>query len=269
MEPNYKRSMIYQFESAKAFLQSHFDDRVRRNARYSLRSYANFLGVNPAELSQVFKGQRNLSFTSAQKVTKALGFNSDEAKYFLWTLQMDKGQAMGLDLDFVQDKEKSNVPEQNFSEICQWHHFAILSLIDTKNFEWSSPFVAKSLGLSLSEAGLAMRDLQKFGLIKVEKKSPKATKSVVQISSNIPSSAIRTYHRQMLQKSIDALDSVPMELREYQSVGLALDEADLKKLKKEIDEFTDRIISKYHKKTAKNVYQIQIAAFPLTKGVTK
>lgn len=258
--------MIYKYESARTFLQNHFDEKVRKNSRYSLRSYSAFLGVNPAELSQVFKGKRNLSFSSAEKVTQALGFNADEAKYFLWALQKDKGQTFGFDLDSSDDRTKSNIAAESFAEVCEWYHFAILNLIDTKGFQWSSQYVSKALGLSLSEAGLAMRDLQKAGLIKLEKKSAKVTKSKVEIASPLPSNSIRRYHRQMIQKSLEALDSVPLDLREYQSIGLALDDADLKSLKKEIDQFTDRVIAKYHKYTAKNIYQVQVCAFPLTKN---
>lgn len=261
--------MIYDFQSTRDFLQSEFDQRVRVNSRYSLRGFAGFLGLNPAELSQVFKGSRNLSLTSAHKVVNAFGFNNEEARYFLWLLQRDKGKQFGLDLSFVETKQKSQLPEKSFAEISQWYHFAILSLIDTKGFEWSSNYVARRLGLTLSEAGLAMRDLQRLGLIKVESKKAKSTKKSVQIGGQIPSSAIKSYHKQMIQKSIEALENTPLHLREYQSVGLALKEEDLAPLKTELDEFTDKIMGKYHKPEAKSVYQIQISVFPLTKGETK
>lgn len=258
--------MIYSFERTRDFLQSEFDERVRKNPRYSLRGFAAFLGVNPAELSQVFRGKRNLSLTSAHKITKAFGFNSDEARYFLWLLQKDKGKSFGLDLEFLDRKEKTGLKEMHFTEISQWYHFAILNLLETKNFEWSARYVSKKLGLTLSEAGLAMRDLQKVGLVVVENKNARSQKKMVYTASSIPSEAIRGYHQQMLVKAKEALDSVALHQREFQSVGLALRQEDMPKLKAELDEFTDRLMAKYHKRDAADIYQIQVCVFPLTKG---
>lgn len=260
--------MIYNFENTKDFLQSEFDERLRKNPRYSLRAYSAFLGLNAAELSQVFKQTRHLSYPSAQKVIKAYGFNNDEARYFLWLLQKEKGKHFGLNLEILNKKEKPQIKEAEFAEISTWYHFAILNLIDTQDFIWSSQYVASRLGLSLSEAGLAMRDLQKYGFVQVTNKKAQSKKKSVQISSQIPSSAIRTYHKQMLKKANEALDSVPLEQREFQSIGIALREEELKSLKTDIDEFTDKLMAKYHNRKASSVYQIQICLFPLTRKVS-
>lgn len=257
--------MIYQYESTREFLQSEFDQRVRKNPRYSLRAYAGFIGINPAELSQIFKESRNLSLTSAQKITTSYGFNTEETRYFLWLLQKEKGKQFGLDLDIVEKKDKVQIRDADFADISKWYHFAILSLIDTRNFIWSSNYVAAQLGLTLSEAGLAMRDLQKAGLIQVDKKNIKSNKKAVQISSQIPSTSIKNYHKQMISKAAEALESVPTNKREYQSIGLALKPEDLPSLKTELDEFTDKLMAKYHKPDSPMVYQIQVCVFPLTK----
>lgn len=262
-------SMIYKYESARVFLQQHFEEKVRRNRRYSLRSYSKYLGVSAAELSQVFRGKRNLSFSSAQKVIQSMGLNSDESKHFLWSLQVDKGKAQGFEFELIETKPKHEIPMTVFSSICEWYHFAIICLIDTKNFVWKSSYIAKRLGISVSAAGLAMKDLQKVGMVTVEKEGPKAKKAVAQISSPLPSDAIKKYHQQMLMKALDSLSYTPLDKREFQSLGIALEETDLKKVKKEIDEFTDRLISKYHKKSANHVYQIQVCTFPLTQGTDK
>ena len=261
--------MIYKYESAKVFLQQHFEEKVRRNPRYSLRSYSKYLGVSAAELSQVFRGKRNLSFSSAKKVIQSMGLNSDESKHFLWGLQVDKGKSQGFEFDPIENKPKQEIPMAVFSNICEWYHFAIICLLDTKNFVWKSSYISKRLGISVSEAGLAMQDLQKVGLVSVEKDGAKAKKAVAQISSPLPSDAIRKYHQQMLMKALDSLSYTPIDKREFQSMGIALEDSDLKKVKKEIDEFTDRLISKYHKKSANHVYQIQVCTFPLTQGVEK
>ena len=40
----------------QAFLKEHFDKRKRKNPRYSIRSFAKFLGVESSTLSKILKG---------------------------------------------------------------------------------------------------------------------------------------------------------------------------------------------------------------------
>lgn len=258
--------MVYDFENIRSYLQSEFENRVRKNPRYSLRSFAQLLRLHPAEISQVFHGRRSLSLPSAVKVSKALGLSPEESRHLMWLLQKERGQRKGLEVDFIEDN-RPEIPLEQFAKISEWSHFAVLSLIDTRDFQWNAKWIAKRLGLAQSEAAMVMRELESTGL--VNRQASRGRQQTVKVSSPIPSQVIRRYHRQMLEKAISSLDEVPMDRREYQSLGLALDSRRLAELKKDLDAFTDRMIRKYHSREARDVYQIQICVFPLTKEESK
>lgn len=257
--------MIFDYESINEYLHDELSNRVGRNSRYSLRAFAKALRINPAELSQVLKGQRKLSLNSAFKVTQSLGFNPTETKHFLLLLQKEKGRSLGLPLEFLNSTEKSenaSLPLVDFDKIGDWYHFAILNLMDTKNFIWSAAHISQRLGISATEAKLAMRNLEKTGFVSFTQKSlPKAH---WEVGAQIPSETIRRYHRQILNKAADSLETVPVDEREFQSLGLVIKKSDMKKLKVEIDQFTEMIRGKFHRAKEEQVYQLEIALFPLT-----
>jgi uncharacterized protein (TIGR02147 family) len=253
--------MIYDYQSSRDYLKAEFDSRVRKNPQYSLRSFARFLKMHPAELSQIFSGKRHLSLTSAKKVSDSLGLSQDECRHLFQTLHLEKGRVLGLNLEFVDDAGEPTLPEESFGQVSQWFHFAILNLTETKNFEWSARYISKRLGLTLSQASLAMQDLLRLGLVQPKKG---AGKKIVVASPKIPSYAIRKYHHQVLEKAKQALDEVAIEKREFQSLGFVISQDQIPQLKSEIDEFTNRLLKKYHRTQANDVYQLQICLFPIT-----
>lgn len=261
--------MIYESASISEFLTEELAKRVQRNSRYSLRAFAKALSVNPAELSQVLRGSRKLSLNSAVKISRALGFSAAESRHFLMLLQKEKGKELGLTLDFLQDEAletRDKLPLVDFEQISDWYHFAILNLLDTKNFEWSANVISQRLGISQTEAKLAMRKLESTGLVSIEKTSRRLqARAHWEVGAQIPSMAIRKYHRQVLEKAAEALDNVPTDEREFQGIGMVVRTSDLARIKKDIDRFTDEMSAKYHRPREESVYQLEIALFPLTK----
>lgn len=260
--------MIYDYESITEYLHDEFTQRVQRNSRYSLRAFAKALDLNPAELSQVLKGKRKLSLNSAFKVSQSLGFTPSESRHFLLLLQKEKGRSLGLPLDFLGSPPPENsaqVSIADFECIGDWYHFAILNLLETKKFVWTAASISQRLGITLTEAQLAMRNLEKLGFVTFQAGRPQSPNAHWDVGAQIPSPIIRKYHRQILEKAADSLETTPIHQREFQGVGLVVKESDLKKLKIEIDQFTDMIRQKFHRPKEDHVYQLEVALFPLTK----
>lgn len=260
--------MIFDYESINDYLHDELSNRVTRNPRYSLRAFAKALRLNPAELSQVLKGQRKLSLNSAFKVTQSMGFTPSETKHFLLLLQKEKGKALGLPLDFWAsgpEPEPAGVSVADFEKIGEWYHFAILNLLEAKNFEWSAPHISQRLGITATEARLAMRNLEKLGFVTFQGRNAQSPKAHWTVGAQIPSVAVRKYHRQILEKAADSLENVPVDDREFQGLGLLLRASDMKRLKAEIDRFTEMVRDKFHRPKENKVYQLEIALFPLSK----
>lgn len=266
--------MVFDHDSISDYLHAELSERVERNPRYSLRAFAKALSINPAELSQVLRKQRKISLNSALKVSKALGFSPAETKHFLLLLQKEKSQSLGLPLEFWNDSggpaEKTSLETAEFEKIGDWYHFAIINLLDTKGFRWNAQHISRRLGISATEAQLAMRNLERTGLVHLGRSgNSSSAKANWEVSSHIPSAAIRKYHRQILEKAAHSLENVPLDEREFQGIGLVIRKSDLRRLKAEIDRFTDVVRSRFHKPKEDHVYQLEVALFPLTQDRKK
>ena len=71
-------SMLFDHQTCRDFLSEEFERRVKSNPRYSLRAFANHLGLSPGELSEIFRGKRALGTRALTRVGKALGLNATE-----------------------------------------------------------------------------------------------------------------------------------------------------------------------------------------------
>ena len=62
----------------RLLLQEELEKRVSKNNRYSLRSFANALGIDPGTLSRILAGKRALSFKTAITLIQnlSLDYNS-------------------------------------------------------------------------------------------------------------------------------------------------------------------------------------------------
>ncbi|HVK60045.1 MAG TPA: hypothetical protein VM432_00795 [Bdellovibrionales bacterium] len=73
-------------------LTREFEKRRTRNARYSLRAFASFLGLHPSALSRVFSTKQPLSPKSGLAVVQKLALDADEARQFLQSIVEERLQ---------------------------------------------------------------------------------------------------------------------------------------------------------------------------------
>lgn len=64
-------------------LNEEYQKRKQRNENFSLRSFAKWLDISPAQLSQMMSGKRTISLKSAKKLSQKLGLSPFEKKSFI------------------------------------------------------------------------------------------------------------------------------------------------------------------------------------------
>lgn len=264
--------MIFESESAQNFLQEEFSRRVRANHRYSMRAFARSLGLSSGELSEILRKQRPISLKVATKISKAMSFNSIETIKFFELVDAEKRNSFIEDTaeNYVKasTQEQKKLDEDTFHLVSEWQHFAILNLLDCVDFRWDSSYVAKRLGLSQAQAQLAMNLLVRLNLVYKKGNIYQGVKDIVLSPSGVTSSAVRKYHRQIMEKAIEAIELQKINERELSGVGFAVDTSHLLQIKKEISAFQDQLVAKYSKGKKQEVYFLEIALFKLTQGVS-
>lgn len=267
--------MLLETDNYREFLANELTRRMRHNPRYSQRAFSKQLGMSPGELSEILNGKRRLGLKSVLRIAQALGLNQTETKHLALLVQMEKTQEFGKGELLKTGKELlKELPESRqmshdlFSIVSDWYHFAILNLAETEGFQWKEQYIAKRLGISRTEAILALKRLEKVGLIQKEKSGKfRVTEDYVKAVEGVPSEAGRRFHQQILQMAISALDLQPLSEREISGMSFPTHIKNIPSLKKDISEFLDQMAAKYSKDRTKNeVYHLEVSLFRLSHG---
>lgn len=246
----------------RLYLQGVFSERCKKNSSYSLRAFAKSLSIDNSTLAKIMNGKRKLGKRAIQNFGDRLGLSPKEIQPYL-----DIEQKEESDLNVVQ------VEQDQFQIIADWYHYAILELMQLKDFQTKPQWIARELGITKSEAQFAIERLQRAELLEIDSEGIWHDLSVgktTNISKGKTSTAQRNLQKEILEKGIEAIDEVPLEERNNTSMTFAIDVEKMAEAQEEIKRFRRRmarLLTESENKTA--VYNLGIALYPLTKNQRK
>ena len=254
--------------------------RSQKNPAYSLRSFARALQVSPGSLSLVLSEKRIPSAKLTKKLLDVLGLPPDREALFLESLtEAQKGRRLQRANTFLKALQKHSKAKGKkalaeakelqldlFQVIGDWHHFAIMMLVETEGAQTDPKWMAKELGITQLEALLAVDRMVRLGILK--RKGDKLTVDQAYLTTadkNITTPALRKLQKQVLEKAIHSLENDPIEERSTTAVTMAIDPARLPQAKKMIDEFNQTLCEFLEGGERKQVYQLGVSLYPLQK----
>ncbi|MES2768584.1 MAG: TIGR02147 family protein [Bdellovibrionota bacterium] len=255
-------------------LKERLADRIKRNSRYSLRAFAKDINMSPGRLSNVLNGKSGLSLDKASTIAQKLDLSEAEAEWFITSVQSQDARSKTKRSEAqrrinalkktYKDYQQLNLDQ--FALISEWYHFALIDLMDTKDFKNDTQWMAKRLGISKVEVEVALSRLKSLNFIKEEKNKLSVLVREPSTPSNIPSAAIKLFHRQILEKAITAIDMQSVEERDFSAITMPIskdimEEAQIKikNFRREFDKWAQE-----NSKNKKDVYCISIQFFNLT-----
>ncbi|MEQ1876140.1 MAG: TIGR02147 family protein [Bdellovibrionia bacterium] len=258
--------MLLRTNSPKQFLSEELARRQKANPRYSLRAFARHVGLSPGELSELLNDKRKLSVKSAVRIARALSLNTTESKHLMYLAQLDRGEGLELLSGDGAARTREEISADLFEVVSDWVCFAILNLNDCVGFSWKPAYLAKRLGVTVQHITVALERLERVGLVKNNGGKRTVDREQVIANPNVPSEAIRTYHKAMLAKAADALDFQKITERDISGIGFAVDPKNIESLRKDLSEVLEHLMEKYQNGKKTEVYQLEIALFRLTEG---
>ncbi len=246
-------------------LKQEFNRRQERNPEFSLRAFARWLKVSPGQLSQILSGKRPLSPKMALALSNRLGHSPREKLDFLSnasaTLSAEQSRKR-------QSERFLDLEDDRFRAIADWHHLAILSLTRVKGAKSEPRWIARRLGMSSSEANESLSRLVRLGLLSLKPKFEQLS-DPIRIAPRAGSQAVRPYHHQNLSLAIEKLEAVPKELRDFQSITLAINPKRIERLRGRIDEFLTEASDILDDGDLQEVYTLAFQLFPVSRSPKK
>lgn len=227
----------------------------RKNSAFSLRAFALKAKISPGALSEFISGKRRLSKESAIKVVENLELSPAERKQFDRLLNGDD----------VRDELK----DDKFSLISHWSYFAVLSILELDNPPTDVKEIAKRLALPVEKVKEIAARLVALDLLHERAGKLELTGRHFVSTDEIPSKAIVQSHMEDLDLAKTSLRSTPVGERDFVSLTFAGSSEDLKKAKREIRRFRDRLYTIMSASKTDHVYKFSLQLYPLSDGNEK
>lgn len=249
-------------------LNHFFDQRRERNPRYSLRSFARDLHLAPGTLSLLLKGKRPLTLEKAQEIVAHLKLEGEEKVAFLKKVedeQVQRRTASIAGLKRIQEKYKfQRIQGDQLKLIKNWYHLGILNIVKLPNFKNDPQWIAKMLGVSESKIRTGLTRLKRLGLIEEKEGSLVRTENPLETPTDIPSRYIRSFHKSVIERSLESLERDDVKERDMSSIMFCGDTKKLEEAKRRIRIFRKELAAFLEEGEGDRVYSLNIQLFPQT-----
>lgn len=251
------------------WLQREFSKRCRRNPRYSLRSFARLLDMEASSVSQLLSGKRRASSKLIIRLCDVLGAHPLERQGLLkFTEHRKKLSTKRSDAADIASPNYQQLSLDAFSVISDWHHFALLDLTFTEGFKSDPAWIARVLGIPVTEARSAIARLKRLELL--EEHDGHLVKANAHISNGAAglhtSSGHKQLQRQVLQMALDAIDDTPQEDKDITSMTMAIDVEKIPEARKIIKKFRRELCQFLESGRRSRVYHLGVQLYPVSRS---
>ncbi len=244
-------------EDFRNFLLKEFNQRVKANQRYSLRSFARDLDTNPGCLSVLLKGKRPFTDNLVEHFCEKLNLSERQFNQFLSKIKVRK-----------KVPKHKVIKSDLFNILSEWYYNAICELTQTYDFKNNPNWVAKKLGISPAEALLAINRLKKQGWLAEENGQLilKNTDTEFNLKSHNTTAPLKRLQIQALEKSKKAIEREPLSRRYHATQTMAIDSSRIEEAKEVLRKFRQEFCLQIQNEEDQltDVYQLNLGFYPLT-----
>lgn len=270
--------MIYEHTDYRAFLRNLLTERIQKNPAYSLRALARQMGCAPSTLSEILRGQKGLSPARALQAGLKMGLSEDESEYLGLMAQLDQS-ALASEKDYCLQKMRRLNPRpqvrdlsvDTFKLIADWYHIPLLELAEIQGFQLTADTAAQKLGLTRLESQTALDRLERLELIQKDSNGTyrrQAGRNLV--TAHVPNEALRHFHRSMLGKAQESLETQSPTEKIVGSETYAMDSHLLEKARTLTERyFSDMVALSEQSQNKDQLYHLGVQFFRLTPSIKR
>jgi uncharacterized protein (TIGR02147 family) len=250
----------------RVWLQNELSRRCRLNSSYSLRAFARQLKLDPSTVSQLLSGRRNASAKLLVKICDRLDVSPLERKGLLADAKRKQKRAFRADVDSVGDYKQLSL--DSFALMADWYHYAILELTAVTGFQNCPRWIARSLGISVTEAKIAIDRLKRLELLdEVDGQLRRTEAFVTNNTGAAVGSALKKLQRDWITKALAATENIDASEKDITSITMAIDVSKLIEARKLIAKFRREMCAFLEEGETSRVYTMGIQLFPVSKDV--
>jgi uncharacterized protein (TIGR02147 family) len=252
-EQNETKIDIYNYFDYREYLNAVYTIRKHNESGFSHRQFSLEAGItSPNYLFRVLKGDRTLNGDYIEKFCDALRLTSNEKIYFTTLVQFNnesessaKERYLHSLLSIRYRRGIHRIDDKKLQFFSKWYYPVIRELAVIIDFKGDFNLLAKSClpRITAQQCMNAVSYLLKNGFLEKNKNGTlRRSDPVISSGDEVKSVVLRNYHKQTLNQSIDALNSIAPEDRDISSVTLSVSRKTYFAMKKEIQDFRKRLL---------------------------
>lgn len=267
---------VFSYTDYRQLLKDYMKVRQARESHFSLRMFSRLSGFQCHNyMSLILQGKRNLASDHVRAITGVLKLTRQETEYFEILVAFNQSRTKDLQnryitklLSYWKRNPVTTLNPAQYEIVSRWYCLVIREMVLLDDFKNDPEWIARRLGkpVTASDVEEALRLLKECALLKEVDGKLTQVDSNVLAEGEVPSLAIRNYHRNFIPKGIEALDTVPIEEREINGTTIAVSPETFKKIKKRLKEFQVELLQMIpHDDKQRRIYQLNVQLFPVLK----
>ncbi len=250
----------------QTLLRSHLLDMQGRNPSYSLRSYANKVGVHVGALSSIMNGKRNVSRDLAERIARRLLVDPQTRADLLGLFPARRKNKKATDDQGPVTPRYLQLEASQFKMIAEWEYYAVLSLMNCDDFQDDTSWIAKRLGITEARTLEVIKLLFEMKLI-IRNEQDKLARAVSSFrsSDDTVNLSLRKSHEVTLDLAKDSLHRDSVSERDFTYVTMAIDPKNISVAKEMIRKFQDELSDVLESGNKTEVYRFSTQLIPFTK----
>lgn len=246
---------LFEFDNYKKYVNGRIQ-KMPKKGRGQYLKLANFLSVNSVNVSQIFKGERDLHPEQACELCEYFGFTDLESQYFMALVEYERAgtqklkkvlkkriedlRAKAQDLKHRLKQDVQMTEEAKAIFYSGWYYSGIRLLTSLKGFRTPDE-IAAYYAMPVAQVTRVLEFLTSAGLCLEEKGSYKMGPSSTHLGSNHP--LVPKHHLNWRVKAISKLEKISEE-ELFLTLPASLSHQAMKEIRKELVAAIERIIAK-------------------------
>jgi uncharacterized protein (TIGR02147 family) len=245
----------------QTLLQKKLSELQIAHPKYSLRAFSRKVGLNPGALSGILNGKRNVSSKLAERIAERLLLDPQERSELFSHFRLLRYQGERTQ----KTPEYRTLSAAQFKITSEWEHFAVLSLLRTKEFKSETTWIAGRLCLTVSRTREVIGRLIEVGMIQLDAEGNlRRSHSQYRTTDDIADVSLKRSHLQSLELAKRSLEQNAVSERDHTWVMFAMDPKKLSMAKEKIRRFQDELAELVETGDQTEVYRLSMHFFPLT-----
>lgn len=234
-----KTPSVYNYETMPAWLTAVIESKKLHQKSFSIRLLAKQLKIkSPSLITMVLRGERQPSIELVHKIAAYLKMPAAETTFLEALVGLQRAANVNEQTRYMNDIRKMRPSSTKIAYrmdmiemMTKWYAVVILEMTQLTDFQENIKKIKQQIGAVVTEDMVAdaIKGLKKHKLVEADATGTiRKVADFIRSTVNIPSLAIRSFHKQVLLRAHAAIDAQSIDERYFTTLTIAIPQHKIK-----------------------------------------